>query len=331
MKIQELKKILPIALKDGKMPILLLGSPGIGKSEIISEICTELNYELMVDIACTADPVDYKGLPAVIGDSAMFIPYGNLQRMINADKPLVVFLDDLGWAPPSVINAVCHLIQAREINGNKISDHVRFIAASNRRSDNSNVGGLSKALTSRFSCIVNFECDEDSWATWAIQKGLPVELIAFIKNRPDKLCDFDPKNKEIEAFACPRSIYALSKWIQGGILDLETFSGVVGPKFAVDFLAYYKTFKSLGNLPEEVLNDPVNARVPDEIDIRYALLVILSFKAKESNVDNLFVYLDRLPEEFSAFGVKCVITRNEKFKETNGFIKWAITHQNNII
>jgi len=332
MKIQELKKILPIALKDGKMPVLMLGSPGIGKSEIINQIGDDLGYDVMVETACTADPCDYKGLPAYSETGgAAFFPYGNLLRMINAVKPLIVFFDDLGWAPPSVINAVCHLIQAREINGHKISDHVRFIAASNRRKDNSNVTGLSKALTSRFSLIVEFECDAESWITWAFTKNLSPEIISFITRFPDKLCNFDPANKEIEAFACPRSIYALSKWLQAGVIDFEVFKGVVGPAFAADFLAFYKIYKGLGDLPEKALKDPHNARIPDEIDIRYALLIILSFKAKEDNIDNLFIYLSRLPEEFQAFAVKCIVTKNKKLEETTAMINWYLTHADNIV
>jgi len=87
----------------------------------------------------------------------------------------------------------------------------------------------------------------------------------------------------------------------------------------------------LGNLPYEVLTTPLTAGIPDEIPVKYALLIILSFKAKEENVDNLFVYLNRLPEEFQAFAVKCIVTKNKKLEETTAMIQWYLTHANNIV
>ncbi len=340
MKPTQIKKLLISAFKGGKN-VLVLGSPGIGKSEIIQSICNEIEYELATEIACTADPVDYKGLPAVINkenyQTAEFIPYGILNRMINATKPLVVFFDDLGWAPPSVINAVCHIIQAREINGKKISDFVNFVAASNRREDSSNVAGLSKALVSRFACIINFEIDVDQWINWAIKKNVYNVLLAFIKSFPEKINDFDPKNKAIENFACPRTIYNLSFWLDEGFNDFETISGTVGPKFTTDFIAYFKISEIATKIVPQVLSDPEKAElVTNNSSTLYALLMILVNKMKVIdkangrpvwNTKKIFTYLNRCPREFAAWCVKSATIKYPEIIETEQYVQWAIDNQ----
>src|SRR5690349_18181009 len=125
MKITDLYNILPVALKEN-MNVLLVGAPGVGKSDVIGDIVTNIvNYELMICHPVVSNPIDYKGLPVsgmVDGKlTADFIPYGDLNKMITAEKELVVFFDDLGQAPVSVQAAVMQIILAREINGKKIS------------------------------------------------------------------------------------------------------------------------------------------------------------------------------------------------------------------
>ena len=107
------------------------------------DVATSLKHDLIITHPVVEDPTDYKGMPAVVqgdgGPTASFLPFGELNRMLSATVPTVVMMDDLGQAPPAVQAAVMQLILARQINGRRISDHVSFIAATNRREDRAEV------------------------------------------------------------------------------------------------------------------------------------------------------------------------------------------------
>src|SRR5208282_983947 len=89
-------------------PVLIKGAPGVGKTDITHQICGLVDADLVVEHPVVSDPTDYKGLPfAMPGtDSATFLPFGELKRLIEADRLTVCFIDDLGQAPAAV-QAAC--------------------------------------------------------------------------------------------------------------------------------------------------------------------------------------------------------------------------------
>jgi hypothetical protein len=70
-------------------------------SDIVEQVANELDHELLISHPVVEDPTDSKGLPfaAADGQSARFLPFGDLERALQARKrPLIWFLDDLGQA-----------------------------------------------------------------------------------------------------------------------------------------------------------------------------------------------------------------------------------------
>jgi len=90
-----------------RLPVLITGSPGIGKTDITEQVKNTLGYDLLTSHPVVSDPTDFKGLPFANNQSteATFLPFGDLSIAINATKPLIWFFDDLGQAPPSVQSA----------------------------------------------------------------------------------------------------------------------------------------------------------------------------------------------------------------------------------
>ena len=336
MKINDLYKILPSAIKEN-MNILLKGAPGVGKSDVIEDIVTNVvGYDIMICHPIVESPVDAKGLPVsgmVNGQlTADFIPYGNLRRMMEAEKPLVVFIDDLGQAAVSVQAAYMQIILAREINGKSISKHVRFIAATNDKNQNAGVSGLITPLLSRFAGVFNIEVDADSWLNWAFSNNMPAELLAYIKLKPNMLSTFDCKNKGVDNFACPRTIANLGKWINMGVIDTEVWIGCVGEQFAIDFKAFYDIQLNIVKYIKDAMNNPATADIPDDAGQLYFVMSSLAYKSKSEDVFNkVMIYIDRLAKEYQAFFVKNVISKNEKLQETSAYIKWHVANKDFVI
>jgi len=312
-----------------KSNTLIVGSPGIGKSEVVEAVAAQTNHDLVIFHPVTMDPTDAKGLPYVNKGQACYLLDDHLAKLVNATKPTIAFFDDLGQAPAAVQAACMQILQARRINSHVVSDHVTFIAATNRRQDGSGVSGILEALKSRFRPILELEPDLDSWTDWALKQGnMPAELIAFMRFKPNLLNDPKP-SKEMVNFPCPRTICAVGTWVNAGITDPAVIAGCAGEGFATEFITFLKVWRKLPNITQVILN-PDTAPIPDmsEPSVMYAIAGALSKHATDTNFDSILKYTDRLPVEFNVLTVKDSIARNPELCSTKAFIKWAEKYNN---
>src|SRR3982074_3522327 len=148
----ELRDILAVMIPSHE-PALIVGEPGIGKTDIIGQACKAASAQLITMHPVVSDPTDFKGMPWIDSDGAHFKPFGELMTLITANGLTWCFLDDLGQAPQAVQAAAMQLILARRINGHCVSNDVVFIAATNRRQDRAGVSGLLQPLKSPFTIL----------------------------------------------------------------------------------------------------------------------------------------------------------------------------------
>ncbi len=315
-----LKKAIP-----SRLPVLIKGAPGIGKTDICSQACEAAGAELILEHPVVSDPTDYKGLPFPDGKgNAEFLPFGGLKRIIDADKPAVFFLDDLGQSPMAVQAACMQLILARRINGHRVSNQVSFIAATNRRMDRAGVTGLLEPVKSRFVTIVELEPDVESWVSWALKAGLPTELIAFIRFRPELLSNFEPTN-ELTNSPNPRTVHNVGKLMQMGVprdIELEVYSGAAGEGFAAELTGFLRIFRGLPN-PDVILTNPEKADVPTDPATLYALCGALTHRASENTMERIVRYVARIQPEFSVKLMRDIVNKNADLVNTRAFIEWS--------
>lgn len=303
-----------------KRRLLIKGKPGIGKSDIVSKACADLSAELVIMHPAVSDPTDFKGMPALVNGSAMFLPFGDLQSLVLASKPTVCFLDDIGQASASVQAALMQLVLARRVNGTRISDHVCFIGATNDTTHMSGVSGMIEPLKSRWT-IVELEPSGDDWSNWALDNGMPTWEIAFLRFRPGLLSDFKP-TKELRNSPSPRGWASVGTWYNLGVQDLEVYSGEVGEGAAVEALSFLDMHASLPSL-DTIILDPEGSPVPDKPAARFAVASGLARKASALNFGCVMQYADRLPIEFSVMLVKDAIRMNKALTATPAFVTWA--------
>lgn len=320
------------------LPVLIQGAPGIGKSDIVAQAAEACNARLLIEHPVVSDPTDAKGLPYAFHNpetqrqEAHFLPFHNLQQLIDATSLTVCFLDDLGQAPPATQAAYMQLILARQINGFKVSDHVCFIAATNRRQDKAGVSGILEPVKSRFTTIVELTPDLDSWTTWALAAGLPMEVIAFIRFRPGLLHDFKP-SADLVNTPSPRTVHNVAKLLTLSLpveLEYPTIAGAAGEGFAAEFLGFLQIYRSLPNIDAILLN-PTAGDVPQDPATLYALAGALARKASPTNFDAVTSYACRMPAEFSVCLVKDAITMKPELCATKSFITWSTKHKDVLI
>jgi len=317
-----------------RLPLLIKGAPGLGKSDIIAQACESTNTELIISHPVVSDPTDYKGLPFPVKgkEEAKFLPFGDLLKLIKAEKPTVFFLDDLGQAPPSVAAACMQLLLARRINGHKVADCVTFLAATNRRQDKAGVIGILEPVKSRFSAIVELEININDWVNWAFENNMPVELLAFIRYRPNLLHDFKP-TADIINTPNPRTVAYVGKMMNAGLttdIQYEMISGAAGESFAAEFIGFLNTWRELPDI-EKLIADPDGTTVPSEPSLLFAVCGALVQKANFKNFANIMRYTERLPAEFQVLLVKDAIKKKPALAETTAFLNWSKKHHNLII
>lgn len=333
MRPTELIKELVICMKAG-LPVMLKGAPGVGKSDLVQQVSVITKMDLEINHPVVADPTDPKGMPCIVKDPktgedvAVFLPFGFLLRLINAKRPTIAFLDDLGQAPAVVQAAYMQLILARRVNGHKISDHVVFIAATNRREDMAGVTSVLEPVKSRFATIIELEPNVEDWIEWAIDNHVPPELIGFIHFRPNLLTE-GAATRDIVNHPCPRTIYNAGRLMKAGTRNPETLAGAIGEAAAGELIGFLEVCDALPNL-DDVINDPKNTIVPTEPSALYATVTGLVERIDEDNADSIFEYISRFPKDVADLGTFLVRDggrKNPNIKQTKGYINWIAAHK----
>jgi MoxR-like ATPase len=160
---RDLKTFLKEMIRAG-LSVLIKGSPGTGKTEIVKQAAAEAPAECMVTFPGMDDPTDDKGLGAVDIENhrAEFLPFGNFERALNAIGRFVWFMDDFGTAAQLVQATKGQLVQGRELNGKRLPDGVTFIVATNDRTDRSAVSGIIEMFKGRMT-IVELKPEYNHW------------------------------------------------------------------------------------------------------------------------------------------------------------------------
>jgi hypothetical protein len=328
--------------------LLLKGRPGVAKTDLVNLAGKMVQADVVVSYAVLSDPTDYKGLPFVINKNdqkgAEFLPFGDMERLLDAEKLTVFFLDDFGQASPLVQASAMNLLLSRTINNEKISDHVRFIAATNRRKDKAHVSGILEPVKSRFTTIIEVDSDTEDWINWGLENNMPSELLSFIRFRPSFLHEFTPTQDIINS-PCPRTIANVGKMMKAGLsIDsskastnfndnkttsnqlqgadgYEIIKGACGEGFACELISFLRIVKELPNV-DLILKNPDSYDIPTEPSVLYALCGALIDKIDTKNFNQASKFIDRLSVEFALYIIKSLFVKNRELALTEAFIKW---------
>lgn len=305
---------------------LITGQPGIGKTDIVKHAAKLANAGVLLMHPVVSDPTDFKGMPYVDGkkQEASFLPFSDLKKLIDAKTKLVCFIDDIGQSAATVQAALMQLILGGKINGFDISEHVVFIAATNRKQDKAAVSGILEPVKSRFHSIIELDVDADDWVQWALTEGnMPTELISFIRFRPTMLNIFKP-TKEMVNSPIPRTVANVGKMQNAGMprgLEYELIQGAAGEAFAAEYTGYLKVYRNLPNIDQILMTG--QGDVPTEPAVLFAVSGVLASRMTELNADNAFNYINQLPSEIGFATGKDAVTKNKNIANTRAFINWA--------
>ena len=308
-----------------KRPLFLWGPPGIGKSDIVSQITEEYNNSLLIDIRLSLwDPTDIKGIPyfdPTIGKMVWGAPEELPdEELASQYDTIVLFLDEMNSAAPSVQAAAYQLILNRRVGTYKLPDNVSVVAAGNREADKGVTYRMPAPLANRFihlELAVNF----DDWFNWAVANNQHTDVVGYLTFAKKDLYDFDPKSSS-RSFATPRSWSFVSELIEDDLDEATTtdlVAGAVGEGLALKFMAHRKVASSMPN-PSDILAGKVKEMKSKEISAMYSLTVSLCYELKEASdagdkkfdakVNNFLRFsMDNFDTELVVMGIKLALTQ----------------------
>ena len=285
----EARNIVLRAMK-GSRPIFIWGPPGIGKSEIVDSIThNDLpGNNLMIDMRLALmEPNDLRGYPFRNPDTNTmdWAPPADLpsEEVAALYDHIVLFLDELNSAPPSVQAAAYQLVLNGKIGQYVLPKNVRIVAAGNRDTDRGVTYRMPAPLANRFNHI-NLSVNFDDWKEWAFQNDVHADVLGYLSYAKQDLFDFDPKTSS-QAFATPRS------WVNGvsSVLKTEGFNQAsdheqkaeiaasIGEGMAIKFCEHRKYSSRLPN-PEDVLTGKVKKLDIKEKSAQYSFAVGLCYE-----------------------------------------------------
>ena len=308
-----------------KRPIFLWGPPGIGKSEVVEQITTSLGNSHLIDIRLSLwEPTDIKGIPYFDSNSGTMV-WGAPSELPTEEFAkqfdyVVLFLDEMNSAAPSVQAAAYQLILNRRVGQYKLPDNVLIVAAGNRDADKGVTYRMPAPLANRFihlELAVSF----DDWFEWAVNNNIHNDVVGFLTFSKKDLYDFDPKSSS-RSFATPRSWTFVSELLDDALDDATTtnlVSGAVGEGLGVKFMAHRQHAADMPN-PSDILAGKVKELKKKEISAMYSLTVSLCYELKEASdkndkkfdakVNNFLRFaMDNFDTELVVMGIKLALTQ----------------------
>lgn len=160
---------------------LLMGGPGIGKTEIVRQFAEKKGVNVVTLLASQSVPNEIAGTngPDLSSDVMKYYEPTFLRQLKDGD---ILFMDELLTAPASNLAACLTMMQSRVLQGDKKLPDVMIICASN----NMPVSQVSAPLRDRFWKI-DIRCDKDVAAKYLASKygGNASKLAPLITECPD--------------------------------------------------------------------------------------------------------------------------------------------------
>lgn len=279
-------------------PIFIWGPPGIGKSEMVADLGKDPanglgEKVLTIDLRLALmEPTDLRGYPWRNPETNQMewappvdLPSPELAAQYDT---VILFLDEMNSAPPSVQAAAYQLVLNKRIGQYFLPKNVRIVAAGNRDTDRGTTYKMPSPLANRFRHI-EMEVNFKDWRQWALKNKISPDIIGYISFAKQDLFNFAPTTSG-HAFATPRSWVYVNEMLalQGFHTASDTeqkaeIAGAVGEGVAAKFGEHRKVAAFLPN-PSDILAGRVKkleGRVAEEISAKYTLTVSMAYEINE--------------------------------------------------
>lgn len=329
---------------------MIWGSPGIGKTNIIEDVCRKLDFGVRVFSLSLYDQVSLQGMPVIDDEKKRTTFYPNQEMPTGEESQYgVVFLDEFSSASRAVQTAAMRLALEGQLGSYILPPGWFVICAGNLGAeDGADVEEMPTPAANRMLHF-NLTPDIKSFTSWSEKNNINPVITGFLNFNPAALSNLNAVLAQDEtaiSFATPRSWAMLSHEIEDivvdnhvkdkNMLDLLT-SACVGKKMAAEFMSYIEMSKELKfNLADilEKQKKPSIAKLSKPI--RYYVFNTLPMVIKQrwqehrtnektiDDIEQLLVFLNRESQTDSEGAVVCLSQIKTLFEKEMPDIKSAM-------
>lgn len=287
-------------------PILLLGSPGIGKTQIMEQIARECEIGLVSYTITHHTRQSAIGLPFIskrqyAGQEFDVTEYTMSEIVAAIYEKMeqtalsegILFLDEINCVSETLAPAMLQFLQCKSFGNHKIPQGWVIVAAGNPPEYNKSVREFDVVTMDRVKKI-EVEPDFEVWKEYAYQQGMHGAVVSYLNARKQNFYQMET-TVDGRNFATPRGWEDLSTLIRvyerlGKTIDRKVVVQYIQfPKIAKDFANYlelyykYRTDYQIeeilkGNLDEILLKKVAHA----SFDERLSVLGLLISRVNEA-------------------------------------------------
>jgi hypothetical protein len=252
------------AILDARLPVLVRGRHGVGKSEVVYMIAKQRDLPVVERRASQMTEGDLLGLPdtADLSDGRKATTWNAPDWLVTAcAEPVVLFLDEVDRATMEVRQGLFELTDSRKINGWHLHPETLIIAAVNGGEHGSQyqVGEMDPAELDRWT-VFDVEPSVEDWLQWASGKvdGILWDFVNGNRSHLEHASDYEPNKvypsrRSWVRFA--KTVEPLDLFTEDGNRDLllNLATGFVGFEAAValrDFVQNYQFQVSIEDIIE---------------------------------------------------------------------------------
>ena len=286
-------------------PVLLMGPPGIGKTQIMEQIAKECKIGLVAYTITHHTRQSAVGLPfikeKIYGGQTYSVTEYTMSEIIasvyekieqTGIKEGILFIDEINCVSETLAPTMLQFLQGKTFGNQKIPQGWIIVAAGNPPEYNKSVREFDIVTLDRIKKI-NVEANLDVWKEYAYKQGIHPAVISYLELRKQNFYRIET-TVDGKAFATARGWEDLSQLIQtyevlGKTIDRDVIAQYIQHKMiAKDFANYlelfYKYRKDYG--VEDILEGKWNTATLQKIkaapfDEHLSVVSLLNGKASE--------------------------------------------------
>lgn len=281
-------------------PLLLIGPPGVGKTQIMEQIARECKLAIVSYTITHHTRQSAVGLPYIVkkqygGREASVTEYTMSEIVASIYDKMectglsqgILFIDEINCVSETLAPAMLQFLQGKTFGNHRIPEGWVIVAAGNPPEYNKSVREFDVVTLDRIRRI-QVEPDYEVWKAYAYEQGLHPAVISYLNTRTENFCRIET-TVDGKLFATPRGWEDLSELLLvyerlGKKADREVIEEYIQfPRISKDFANYLELFYKYqadyqvdeilsGTLRESLLNRLKRAELDERLHVIGMLL-----------------------------------------------------------
>ena len=265
-------------------PVLLIGPPGIGKTQIMEQISRECRIGLVaytithhtrqsaIGLPYITEKV-YDGVRMSVTEYTMSEIVASIYDKIEATglREGILFIDEINCVSETLAPAMLQFLQAKTFGSHKIPEGWIIVAAGNPPEYNKSVRDFDVVTLDRIK-MIEVEADYSVWKEYAESVNIHPAITAYLNVKQENFCRIET-TVDGKRFATPRGWEDLSRLIEVyERLNMNVDRDVVAqyiqhPAIAKDFANYLELYYKYENdyRVDEIVSGVIREGVCDKL------------------------------------------------------------------